>query len=498
MPKAASKFFAQRKKEAPLLLLILLVMVLRIPTLFEPYWYGDEAIYLTLGEGLRQGLVWYRDLFDHKPPLIYLFAAWAGSVFWFRLILLFWHAATLVLFWELAKTLFPKKPRAVILASSAFAILTTVPLLEGNIANAEIFMIGPTIAALLLVFSAKKLGFARVFLAGVLFSVSTLFKVPAAFDLAALASFWVIIALWDFKKLVEALFRSIILGAGFLLPILLTVLYYWSQGALVEYLSTAWFFNFDYITRWGDPAAQIGQAEGGSGLLFRAQVLAGILLVLIFLKKFFDKRTLFAATWFSFALFAILLPARPYPHYLIQGVPPLSLLLALLVFGKEKHRFLSVPFLLIFTGSLVFYQFYYYPTFSYYQNFLAFAAGRKTQEEYFKYFDRRVPQTYDLAEFLRQRTAPNERVFIWGTAPEVYALSRRLPPGRFVTSFHIGDIGAQKETLLALEKDPPRYIIVLQSENRSFPGFRRFLLENYILIDTRDGAEVWKKTEITG
>ena len=100
----------------PLVLLVALAVILRIPSLFEPYWYGDEGIYLTLGEGVRQGLVLYRDIFDHKPPAIYLVSALAGSLFWFKFILLVWHAATVVLFWKLARILFDKKDKAVILA----------------------------------------------------------------------------------------------------------------------------------------------------------------------------------------------------------------------------------------------------------------------------------------------------------------------------------------------------------------------------------------------
>src|SRR5690606_34290710 len=38
-----------------LLILLLTLFVLRIPNLAEPYWYGDEAIYLTIGTALRAG-----------------------------------------------------------------------------------------------------------------------------------------------------------------------------------------------------------------------------------------------------------------------------------------------------------------------------------------------------------------------------------------------------------------------------------------------------------
>ena len=84
-------------------LTLILFYLLRLPSLIEPYWYGDEAIYLTLGEGIRHNLVLYRDIFDHKPPLIYLIAAAAGSLYWFKLILLVWSIGTIALFWKLAR-----------------------------------------------------------------------------------------------------------------------------------------------------------------------------------------------------------------------------------------------------------------------------------------------------------------------------------------------------------------------------------------------------------
>src|SRR3990167_3870089 len=115
-----------------------LVLLLRIPSFFEPYYYGDEMIYLTLGQGVRQGLTLYSQIFDNKPPLLYLAAAIAGNLFWFKAILAFWNLATIIIFWKLAEKLSAKAAK---IAVFIFALTTTLPLLEGNIANAELFMI---------------------------------------------------------------------------------------------------------------------------------------------------------------------------------------------------------------------------------------------------------------------------------------------------------------------------------------------------------------------
>ncbi|MBD3279784.1 MAG: hypothetical protein GF390_03690, partial [Candidatus Pacebacteria bacterium] len=37
----------------PILSLLSVIAILRLPNFFEPYWYGDEAIYLTIGNALR-------------------------------------------------------------------------------------------------------------------------------------------------------------------------------------------------------------------------------------------------------------------------------------------------------------------------------------------------------------------------------------------------------------------------------------------------------------
>lgn len=476
----------------PLHLILALVFLFRIPSLFEPYWYGDEAIYLTLGEGVRQGLVLYRDIFDHKPPAIYLLAAVAGSVFWFRLILLFWSLASIVLFWELAKNLFSKRIKPVILATSIFAFLTTIPLLEGNMANSEIFMIGPTIGAFLLLLTAKRLTPQHLLGAGLLFSFATLFKVPAIFDFAALVVYWIFTIKIIRKDIVKTAKNIALVVVGFVGPIFLTIFYFWSNGALAQYLDIAWSQNFFYISRWSAPTVTLAATISQVGLPTRVLILALIIFIIFIFRKRFDLPLLFASLWFTFSLFAVLLSGRPYPHYLIQAVPPLSLLISILVFGKEKYRFLPLPLLLLFLASLVFYKFYYYPIFPYYRNFLVFISGQETKSQYFDYFDKRVTTIYKLAKVIKERALKKDRVFIWGTAPELYALSRRLPPGRYVTSFHIKDFRGEEETLRAIKEKRPRYIIVFKNEEAPFPEFFKFLHDNYLYLESIDNAEIWK------
>src|SRR5665647_1501132 len=125
------------------LFLAVIFLFLRLPSLFEPYWYGDEGIYLVLGQGIRKGLTLYTQIHDNKPPTLYYLAAIGQTVFGFRLLLMVFMALTVFLFYKLASLLLSAKKTKI--ATLIFLILSSIPLIEGSIANAEVFMLLPTI-----------------------------------------------------------------------------------------------------------------------------------------------------------------------------------------------------------------------------------------------------------------------------------------------------------------------------------------------------------------
>lgn len=490
------RLFGEELVITPLGILILLVIIFRIPNLFEPYWYGDEAIYLVLGEGVRQGLTLYKDLFDHKPPLIYLLAALAGSLFWFKFILLVSHSITVYLFNKLAFKILSlgtiasgKIIKSALIATIIFAATTTLPILEGHIANAELFLSLPIIGGLLFIFSQKRLNFINLFIPGLIFSLAVLFKIPAVFEIAALVVYWVFQEIRNWKKYPQIILNSSILAIGVFLPIAITGVWYWTQGALSQYLSAGLTINLNYVSSWSAPTV----GENPNNLILRAEVLLGILLGILLLSKYLDKSVLFLTIWFSFTLFAALLSARPYPHYLIQTMAPLSLLVSTLVFGIYKQRFWTVPFLFLFLLVGFVFKFYTYPTFSYYANFISFSLGMKSHNEYFNYFDPRTSQIYEISKKIVSSTKQGDNIFIWGTHPELYALSRRLPPTRFVTSFHIEDFTGKEETIINLQQSPPVYIIYDINERRNFTELRLFMESDYLYLETIGSLQLWKK-----
>ncbi|MFZ5932568.1 MAG: hypothetical protein ACOYT7_00565 [Patescibacteria group bacterium] len=478
-----------------ILILLSVTLILRIPSFFEPFSYGDEMIYLTLGEGIRQGLTLYKEVYDNKPPLLYLLAALAGNVFWFKAILAFWNLATIILFWRLSQTLFPAKAKLQKAAAIIFALLTTLPLLEGNIANAEIFMIGPIIAAFLILFS-KTLKPKNIFAAGTLLGMAALFKVPAAFDLPVIIAYWLITAGTTKEDLKITLRRSVYLVSGFLVPIILTLVWSILAGALKDYIEAAFLQNIGYLSSWrpGDVAKPF--LARNLPFLIRAGV-ALVGLWLLFVKRAkLSPKFIFLTIWVLFGLFAVTLSERPYPHYLLQVIAPISFLFAILISEKTLEQSLTIiPLALVFFVPF-YYKFWYYPTSAYYLRFLKFALGQTSKEAYLTSFGRHVPRGYQVADFIINSTRPNEKIFVWGPESSlVYALARRLPPGKYVADYHITDFSSKEEELKILEKNPPKFIIFLPG-SQPFPQVLPLLRKSYLLISDIDGAEIWRRTGV--
>lgn len=471
------------KSQLPFWLLILLVVtfLLRVPSFFEPYWYGDEGITLTLGQGISNGLVLYRDLYDNKPPLLYLIAAVAGNMFWLKAILAFWSLATIVVFWKLIKTLFTKE-KVVRYSTITFGLLLTLPLLEGNIANGEIFMILPTITAYLILFTRPPTA-KNIFLAGFILGIGILFKMPALFDVGAPVGLWLALAFARKFTFSEFLKQTTTFLFAVITPLALTIIYYAATGLAGAYLQLAFLANIGYLSTWST-------TEGGTfitrnqDLLIRVGLVIFGFLVLnsLYQKEKITKSFFFVSLWFICSLFAATLSERPYPHYLLQVLPSLSLMLGLAISASGREQFWPYPMFLILGGVLVVFKFYYYPVFSYYTNFVKFATHQESQTQYLNNFDPRTPRNYEVAKFLNESYTPGDKLFIWGDDPELYALARITPATPYVAAYHVAYYKKFDEVASRLSANPPRFIVTTQNPN-NFPELSTILDKNYIKVN---------------
>ncbi|MBI3954647.1 hypothetical protein HY333_01245 [Candidatus Collierbacteria bacterium] len=472
---------------------MLVVVFMRLPSLSEPGWYGDEGIYLVLGKALREGLVWYRDIHDNKPPMLYLLAAAAGSVFYFRLLLMVWMLVSVAVFDRLSRVMI-KNIWAQRLSLLAFAFLTSWPAIEGNIANAEIFMILPVMLGVLLL-TKERASTWQLFLAGALWAIAFLFKVPSFFEVWGLGFFLFI----GRKKKVKEMFKAVtdkrlwLVVSGFVFIVAVSSLYYLIMGAGREYLIAAFLQNFGYLSSWRTGSITKSGASTQSGLFARGLILLVVYSIFLWRSRKLDWRYRLTFSWFVFGLFGALLSERPYPHYLIQVVAPGSLLLCLTAKKIARWGWAGVAIGLLVIGVLRF-KFYFYPTLRYYGNFISYVGGKMDERSYKNSFDYRAARTEEAAEYIKKITNEGERIFVWGDEPFIYVLSERLPVGKYTVAYHVIDFAAKESTLERLKQEKPRVVVLSESETRDFSELTGWVMAEYLPLKQFEDLTVYLRS----
>lgn len=446
---------------------------------------------MTVGQGLLHKLPLYTGVFDNKPPGIYLLSAFSISVLghsiWsLRFVLLIWALVNQVVIFLLAKKLF-KSQRSGLVAALLFGLLTATPLIEGNIANAELFFILFTSLGFLLGWSN------RYFWAGISFSLGVLFKAPAVFDFLAFGMLLLIHVKRDStSKVINRLFLA---GAGFSLPLLLTAGYFLTRGHFQDFFFSVLSSNIAY-TNVGN------QFIVPNGLLYlKALGIAAIsfFFLIDIIKSWkkgqeIDHQEIVLSTlilWLFFALYGSLFGGRNYPHYLIQIVPPFTLLLTAIV-SRLHWRKAAAAILtsLVIAGLFGFYPHYW--RWNYYPNSFSYFIGKMSQKDFNDSFDRKVNRNYTLAMVVSKATEQNDLIYVWANDSQLYFLADRLNAHRYIASYHTNNYQGFTDTMEKLNSTPPRIIIIEQPLPYPFPELISFVKNYYSVAGEFDGAQIYR------
>lgn len=488
--------------------------LLRLPSLFEPNWYGDEGIYQVIGRAINHGIPLYSGIFDNKPPLLYLiYAFFNGDQFSVRLTSLIAGLLSVWTFFFLSYKLL-KKINISIITTSIFAGFFAIPLFEGNIANAENFMLFPiTLAAVLIYktignkhqtkFSFLNSHFSILFTAGLLLGIAFLFKIVAIFDLAAFVCFLIIINLpekitwsrskesqiknhksWFFSLLRDSCF--IILG--FLIPLAITIAYFFLNNSLGDFVRATFLGNIDYVSSGNKFIISQGF------LIIKLLMLMAFVLLLTVKRSKLSHAAIFILLWSGFSLFNTLFSQKPYTHYLLVLLPSFCLLLGMIIDEKvvKTRQILLIVLLIIITPLFATFKPYGLgKTVLYYQNAFLFVTGKRNVTDYQAFFDKKTPRDYELASYLKLHLNTYDRVFVWGDHAQIYTLSDTLPINKYTVAYHIthNRIGFE-ETQQTLIRTQPRYVIVLP-EASAFP-FK--LAEYYVSKFSINNATIYERS----
>lgn len=456
-----------------------LFFILRLPSLFEPLWYGDEGIYQVIGTSLNHGKLLYSQVFDNKPPLLYwLYAILHSDQFTIRLVSLIFGMFSVIVFFFLSKKLLKNAQgnnNIAYLTTSIFAILFGLPAFEGNIANAENFMLLPIIVSAFLIINKR-----RFLIAGLLLGLAFLFKIVAIFDLVAFLVFCFILNFNSLKKELK-LFKIV---AGFLVPVFLITLFFTFNRTLMDFVKATFLANISYVGY----ANKIGAFPI---LLFIKLIILGLFLLYVFVKrKNINEKVLFVSIWFAFSLFNAFFSQRPYAHYLLVLIPSLSLMMGMILFDKKNRKAGAAIFLItLFILAKGFGIPNINKNINYYQNFLSYTMGKKTTAQYQDFFDHNTPFDYEIARFIKPNLNKTDTIFIWGNNAQLYQLVGVVAPTKYVVAYHILNYSdGQSSTQIGLAKAKPKFIVAMPNS-----GQVPFPLINYSLKININNADIYER-----
>jgi 4-amino-4-deoxy-L-arabinose transferase-like glycosyltransferase len=466
--------------------LLLLTVALRLPAFTVDVFNSDETFLATQAEVIRDN-GWdqlYDVAVDRKPPLVpYLYAVTftlvgSASLVAIRVVAMLAVAVTALLLALEARRRYGERAGLIAGVLMVLASVSFAPQ-DGQAANFEVFML-PTMTAAVLLARRGRGGWAGVAVAG-----ATLAKQTGAATL--LPVLWLLMRDRDRTNVPRALL-------GFAVPIGLVALAVGPQ----ELFFWAVLGNGSYLS--------IGDASTFVMMMFAVMTLAFVAMNIAILwrlpaawKERHERRDDGRSDtdlwlWVASAAISVAVGFRFFGHYYLQLLPPLCLLTAgAIVNASKRVRVITfgIAGLVAVSFSLI--------------GFFVQPFNRSFEYE-------------SASAFVKRHTDPDDKVLVWGYAPEIYWASGRLPPTRFITpNFVTGNVqgrppedasaenatpGARKLFWEDLTLQRPRYVLdTSDAEVRGseytpmseFPRLQRMVDNEYRFVGAIDDIDIYEQ-----
>jgi hypothetical protein len=474
-------------------------VTLRLPSLVEPPTFNDEGTYADIGWALDHGAVLYRDVWGHYTPGVYWLGAAINllhtSVLAFHSVLAAAVAMTALGVWLFCHRF--AADSVAWAATVAFVILASLPTLEGDVLYVEVIGALLVVWAVLVIARPTEVSARAATSAGILLASALLFKITFAADAVAVATIPAVIALASGRRPGRQEARTAVLvAAGALALLVAAAAALWLGGSMPGLIDVLTHQDESYLQSVSGGGAAGGVAPSGSaGSIVLLLTITRILVVLAVgtaLSWWLTHRrqvgASIAAWWLTWSLAAVVVSDLGLAHYAQQMEPPLCICAALVAARLARRlpvRDLAAAAATTVSAWAVCLAGLIAPTAEASlvvpQPVAAFASSFVSPHEITHYLGRGwqralgtiTPASY-RASFgpepaLVRRTVstitahsrPAQRVFVWGRVPWAYALSARLPSGRYTSlnSSYTLDPGARRRLISELRAHLPAVLV---------------------------------------
>ena len=405
--------------------------LLRGPTL-------DASVFIEVSQVVVEGGAPYRDVWDHKPPGIYL----AEALFHIATGLDPWVVAWVLTVLGAVGTVVLLRMMLATLASSAsvgFALLAATPLLAGYAfalggGMTESLAVLPATAGFYLALGTWKWRFAAA-ASGAMLATAALISL---FSLAAILGSGVLLASTRSVRTIATWIT------GGLLPLGAAAGWLMASDALPQAIDQIVTYNGVYSANDGVTVYVV--LSWLRQVLFAAPLLAGVCVRVLARRRELQLIDAAALVWLFAWMVASALQTTGFPHYAILAVPPLVILAAP-----------AVDYLRI-TSSGAFDRF---------ARLLAIVVVGAPTAVLTIAWEPPAHQSQlivETSEVVRSVTDPDDRIFVWGNEPAIYRQADRRPASRFVYLFPLMTKGYATNAMVVRELDawraePPAVIV---------------------------------------
>ncbi len=492
-----------------LLLILLGVLAVLAPTapLYEPVPARDQGVYLYIGQQILDGKIPYRDVWDHKGPLVYYINAlglWLTDSIWGVWILeaVFLFLAAMLCFLALRMAFdSPTAFSAVILCLAAFPYVAD----HGN--SVEEYSLPFQFAAVYFFLRAQNSkGWWNEFWIGVTAALTFSLR-PNNIGLHLAIGLILAAGLILEKERLQPFKRILAAAAGSGVVFAVIAVTFAANHALRDLFDQVFVFNYYYsqleTLTWS--AISKGYELLPDLVILSIGGLAGALIYLSRRGRNLPSRL----AWLALAaapiqIYLSLLSGRKYMHYYIAWLPVLTLLTGFFIFSigywagklpraenfrKPLSLILAIGFILTFgwrpiVGRLP-------------------KLGAVTQAVWAqKAFPKPDYSVVEPVNYILNHTQPEDYVLIWGNASVYNFLAERESPSRFVYTYAFGvpayvsksitdellaELAAKKPLILdaAIEDKTIESINAAAWSNiPETQRLARFIEENYLYVDT--------------
>ncbi len=425
-------FFGKHSTGSKVLILVVLTVVMRFPTLIYPKAINDERVYSVVAMEMLEGGYMYLDAIERKPPLLFwtyelIFKIGGAYNYSFlHFVSLIWILFSMLGLYLLTRHLFDRD--AGIIAALFYAVFVSWAAWSNLALNGEILMNLPLIWGIWLVMrvSAPHRKF-ELILAGFLLSCSFLLKQPAAIMAVPLGLF--LLSKGYREKAKITMFTSFLhaglLTFAFFVTLLLVALELKSQGILEEAIH--WTVS-DHDVPHGVTDPVFWKFGFWMTLAFVGACWIIVYGSYINIRNFRNKNlNLWDNREAEFRAMILLLiasvigasqPGRFYAHYYIQIVPILCVLAAPVFSAIWTNKYSPSNWLLKPLVTKI---------------WLAVTIiGFMTSHTIEIAMDWKIGET---GNYLRLHSNPSDKIFVWGQATPIYLDAQRRPASRYIATF---------------------------------------------------------------